>query len=523
MSETTIQCSVSRAESIHRQRGTKPPLFSMIHAKHTRRQIRSTLFMAAVLAGLSCGAAESPVPATAAPKETNAPPTHTMTRAPAKSKAQFEAVLEAVEMAPLKLDAKAWTDLGVLEAVPHGIRVKKGDVLVKLDTEKLKEQIEELELDRPGATLALELATVELENLRQSTPLKLEAAKRSQRITAEDLDYFDKTGKAQKEKAIRFNLKGAEQRLDGAQEELKQLSKMYKADDLIEDTEEIILRRQKFAVESAEYGLETTRQGSELSLKTGIPREAESLQAGKRDQDLALALAGETLHRNLAKKRLDLEKLKRDQKKSDKRFADLKKDLEILVAGVCAPMDGLVYYGACEGGKWTTGATAVKKLAPTGKLTPNEVFMTVVNPDKLQLRAVIPEADLGPFKPGLEGKAAPLCAPDQKLRVKLEEISLVPLPGGGFDTKISVTMDAKVRVVPGMNCKVALGEPSKPDALRAPKEAVFDENGQRCVYVLNGDGSLEKRAVKTGESDDKTVEIASGLTEGEKILLSKPK
>ena len=61
-------------------------------------------------------------------------------------------------------------------------------------------------------------------------------------------------------------------------EELKQLEKMYKADDLVEDTEEIILRRQRFALESAEYGLEVTKENSAYNLKTAIPREAAKLQ-----------------------------------------------------------------------------------------------------------------------------------------------------------------------------------------------------------------------------------------------------
>jgi HlyD family secretion protein len=464
-----------------------------------------------------CAAGEPPTP-----KPAEAPPTHTMTRAPSKAKGQFEAVFEAIGMAPVKLEPKGWTDLTVVEAVPHGARVKKGDVLVRLDLEKLNEQLEELQLDRPASVLALELATAELDNLKLTTPLKLEAARRTQRVTEEDLAYFEKIGREQREKAARFNVKNAEQRLDGAREELKQLEKMYKADDLVEDTEEIILRRSKFAVESAEYSLEATKLGTEHSLKTGIPREAETLKSSKRDQDLALALAGETVHRTLSKKSLDLEKQMRDQKKAERKLVELKKD-QATLSRITAPMDGLVYYGACEGGKWTTGATLAKKLLPTGKLTPNEVFMTVVDPDKLMLKAVVQEADLAPLKPGLEGTAAPVSAPDLKLPVKLEDISPVPLPTGGFEARLAVQTDPARRLVPGMNCKVSLGEPSKPEPLRAPKEAVFTEGDQSQVFVLKADGQSEKRVVRTGAADEKTVEILEGLAEGERILLSKPK
>src|SRR5580765_5091340 len=232
--------------------------------------------------------------------------TYTVTRPAVKTKVQLDAVFESAEMAPVKLEPKVWADLTVLDAVLHGSHVKKGDVLVKLDLDKLRDQIDDLEQDRPAATLALGLAVAELDNLQQTTPLKLDAAKRSQRVADEDLTYFEKTGRAQKEKVVQFNVKSAEQRLQNAQEELKQLQKMYKADDLVEETEEIILKRQKFAVEYADYGLESAQQQADWSLKTVIPREAETFNAQKRDQDLALTLAQQTLPDTLAKKRYDV-------------------------------------------------------------------------------------------------------------------------------------------------------------------------------------------------------------------------
>lgn len=493
-----------------------------MHMTSPRSTYCGAMLLSALLAGAGCTHVKQPqTTATSAP--TNATPaTHTLARAAAKAKPQFDAVFEALEMAPVKLEPKVWTDLTVLEAAPHGTRVKKGDMLVKLDIEKLKEQLDELERDQPASKLTLELSVAELQNLEQTTPLKLDAARRAQRNATEDLNYFAKTGRGAKEKSADFNIKNAEQRLEGAREELKQLQKMYKADDLVEDTEEIILKRQKFAVESGEYGLEVAKQGADWSLKHTIPREAELFTAGKRDQELALQLAQETLPRTLAKKRLDLEKLKRDQKKAEKRFADLKRDLELL-SEVRAPADGLVYYGACEAGKWTTGATVAKKLVPTGKLLPNEVFITVVNPDKMILRAIVPEADLGQFTPGLEGKATPISAPELKVTVKLDDLGTIPLPAGGFEARLSVQPRAGARIMPGMNCKVVLTAPQAADRLRAPKEAVFSNGSERHVFVLKSDGTSEKRVVKTGLQDDKTVEIIEGLSEGEKILLHRPK
>ena len=54
-----------------------------------------------------------------------------------------------------------------------------------------------------------------------------------------------------------------------------------------------------------------------------------------------------------------------------------------------------------------------------------------------------------------------------------------------------------------------------------PKEAVFAEGGEKYVY-LSTKGPAEKRFVKTGESDDRIVEIEEGLAAGDRILTKKP-
>jgi RND family efflux transporter MFP subunit len=455
--------------------------------------------------------------ATAAPK---APPAHTIARGTLKRTLAVDAVLEAVEMRPVRLEPKVWLDLTVVEAVPHGTRVKAGDLLVKLDLEKLREQISDLEQDTPAAAIALEAANAELANLAETTPQRLETTRRNRRVVDEDQQYFEQHGRERRERSALFNVKSAEQRLANSTEELKQLEKMYKADDLTEETEEIILKRQKFEVEAAQFSLDNTKANTDRELKTLIPRETENLKAQKRDQELAVALAEETLPKAVTRKKLEVEKLARDQKKSQKRLADLKADLDRLE--VRAPLDGVVMHGACEGGKWTTGAIVGKKLVPGGKLAPFEVFLTVANPDRLQLKAVVPEAELGKAKTGMTGEAAPVAQPDRKLPVKLERLDRVPLATGGFEATFSLSPSGPADLLPGMNCKITLTDSSKPNVLLAPAEAVFTEGDRKHVFVLLSDGKSEKRTVRTGESEGKSVEILEGLSEGDKILLTKP-
>src|SRR5687768_10680635 len=93
---------------------------------------------------------------------------------------------------------------------------------------------------------------------------------------------------------------------------------------------EIILKRQKNAVESAEFFLQSSKLSTTRDLEVFIPREHENLKNNRRDYELALMLAEQNLPRALAKKKLDYEKLKRDQKKAEKKLTDLKSDMDLL-------------------------------------------------------------------------------------------------------------------------------------------------------------------------------------------------
>jgi hypothetical protein len=234
---------------------------------------------------------------------------------------------------------------------------------------------------------------------------------------------------------------------------------MYQADDLTEETEEIIIKRQRFSVDAAKLSLESSKLFTERELKTSLPREHENLKNTKRDQELSLALAEQALPKTLSKKIHDYEKLKRDQKKAEKKLSDLLHDYELLT--LRAPADGIVYYGANENGKWPSAGAIAKRLVPNGKLAANEVFMTIVNPDKLVLKAIVPEAELSNFKEGMKGQASPVSAPDKKLSVKLEQLGYIPAPGGGFEAVLSLDAEDDLRLMPGMSCKVTLGATDK--------------------------------------------------------------
>jgi hypothetical protein len=201
------------------------------------------------------------------------------------------------------------------------------------------------------------LAEVELTTSRPDHPLKAEASKRTQRNASEDLAYFEGVGRGARERGVTYTSKVRNIRLDGAKEELAQLKKMYaqmthrgNGGDHIEAPE--------ICGGVAEYFLETAKQSGELTLKTGLPREYETPSRRQTRPGSGRGLRRTDAGTAVGQKASGGGELKRDQRKAEKRLAELKKE----PGGNDGDFtrDGLLYYGAvCRGRAYATTGAAV--------------------------------------------------------------------------------------------------------------------------------------------------------------------
>jgi len=453
--------------------------------------------------------------------EPAAPKTLKVTKAPFRVEVKLSGVFEAARTAEVVLRPKAWSQLRVREVVAHGAAVKKGQVLLACDTKKIEKAVRDKAAALALGELALKQAQEELRHLEVTTPAALAAADRRQKRAAADLEHFRKVARPLAEKEAHNSLKYRTDVLEYTKEELRQLLKMYKADDLTEETEEIVLKRQRNAVQRAEFSLEREKIAHKRQLEVVLPRQAEDLEIAQRNNDEAKKSKDALLPLALRTKRLEVAKAQIDRARAVKALGDLKADLAAMT--VKAPMAGVVYYGRCVRGKWSA-ATVAPKLVPRGTLAAETVLMTVVDPKELLVRVTVPEKELHRLRKGLTGTATPTGFPDRKLKVRLASPPTVPLAAGGFDTALAV-LDKPGPVRPGMTCRAALTAYERKDVVTVPASAVFAEPGkpaERFVY-LKTPGKPQKRVVKVGRTLAGKTEILEGLRDGEVIFLAKPK
>ncbi len=291
----------------------------------------------------------------------------------------------------------SWSSFSVLRAVGHGHRAKKGEQLVWLDTSKIDQQLQDKESALELNKLSQRLANTEFQLLQKTIPLDLKSAERSKSIADDDLAYFLKTDRAHRVESAEYSLKSSRQSVDYAEEELKQLEKMYKADDLTEETEEIVLKRARNDVEAARFYLKSAELRNKRTLETALPREEQQLVEAAQRAELALAKATVALPVSLEQKQIQLDEKNVELERAQKDLAELREDRAMME--VTAPAEGYVYYGQCTRGSWSSVESMASQLQEGGKLAPDAVFMTVLSPRPLRIRVDVPEKELHRLQP----------------------------------------------------------------------------------------------------------------------------
>lgn len=418
---------------------------------------------------------------------------------------------------PLRIEAETLPAFEIKSIAPHGSKVKAGELLVEFDTEAIDRKLDDSKRAIESATLTLGQTEVELKSLKENLPLRLDATKRAARNAADDLAYFNTTNRKIREQSAEETLKRYQHSLEGEREELRQLEKMYKADDLTEETEEIILKRQHDSVAAAEFALKVGELTHKLTLETSIPRESEELNSAAKSTALALAKAETELPRQINLKEIEFTaaKIAFDRQKDD--FAKLTADRK-LIDPIKAPADGWFYYGAIEDGRWTTGE-AVKTLVPSGQVAAKKTFATFIPANApLSLVTFTDEATASSLPADSSGFAIAPGREDLVIPAKVAKIATTPGTDGRFRVDLSATWPANAAPVPGANAVVRLISYENPTALAVPAAALHATKDGWSVTVKLADGKTGPHAVKRGRVSGELVEILSGLEAGQVIV-----
>jgi hypothetical protein len=300
---------------------------------------------------------------------------------------------------------------------------------------------------------------------------------------------------------------------------------MYKADDITEETEQIVLKRAHDNVDRAKFSAEMSQVFHDLNQQYTIPRGDDQITDLTRRKAIETEKTKVTMPLALQRQRLEVERVRTQHKLLEERLKRMTADRQFLTTK--ATTDGIVYYGKIFKGRTSDSTSLSEMLRHHNGVPTGQVIMTVVQPRPLCIRTAVPENQLSELRPGVQGTATPVAFPDVDLPVTLDSVTDIPTSPGSFEARVTVVIKNKPKLLmPGMSCKMKMVPYLKRDALCVPPSCIVtdevDEQKQ-SVEVLGKDGKPVSRPVTVGRKTDKQIEILEGVKAGDKVVLEPEK
>ncbi|MBL8862533.1 MAG: hypothetical protein JNK02_11045 [Planctomycetes bacterium] len=353
----------------------------------------------------------------------------------AQAAATKPAVLAPANPAAWSYWPEEWSGpLLVLEALPHGAKVATGDVLLRFDLRGLEERIRDAERDSKSAEVrhAGLVARQKLEEEAASSSLAQARAAltRSQRALAAWKEHDLAFDRRDDELARRRERSYVEDQED----ELTQLEEMYKRDELVSGTEELVLKRQRRALGIAVDATALARERAKKRLDIDQQLEREQREESVRAQGEAVERQARALEIDRAARADALARSADELADKEARLARLRRDRAALSA--TSGRDGVFLHGAPR--DWRPGRAPVR-IERGATLAAQAEVAAVADPAVGSARLELGGADLARWKDGARALVRPQGGAPLAGTLRVEPW---PRPDGLFDAFVELSAPA---------------------------------------------------------------------------------
>jgi len=410
----------------------------------------------------------------------------------------------------------------IISLVAEGTRVKKGDLLVKLDASTLEDSRIDQEIKVQNAEAAYINAKETLEIIKNQAQSDIDVATLTLDFAQLDLKkYIDPNGQYRNELVTAQNaITIANEEKTRADETLKWSDQLFK-EKYISQTE---LQADQLAVTRSNVKLEVSRNDLELLENFTHKRQLALLDSNVKQAQMALERAQAKARANVVQAEADLNAKKQEFDRQTVKLDKLKS--QIGKAQLIAPIDGMVVYAtSSRGGGFRDDR---RPLAEGVEVFERQELIYLPKSTSTVAEVDVHEASLQKVRPGLPAIVTVDALPGKKFVGMVSRIAPLPDPQSMWmnpDLKVYKTdiylegEDPSLRN--GMSCKAEIIVEQYQDVVYIPVQAVLRVGGKPTVYVVK-DGNLEERKVEIGMDNNSMVKITSGLNEGEVVLLTPP-
>ncbi len=408
------------------------------------------------------------------------------------------------------------TDRKIIFLIEDGARVKKGDVLVRLDPASFEKEIEQLTAEVESHQAAVQAARQMVSF--EENQVTGEITNAEYNVNVAELEFVrlrDGDGPLQ--------LSQLQDEFQKAKLELDRYQSFY--DDLIElrkngydNSSEIASAQEKVVIYKNQFKAATTR--FESYRQHVLPTLLESAKAKKQNAGLVLQQTTQGSKYRIARAQAGLLQVQTQLRSKETALQQVRN--ELLKTVIQAPFDGIVIH-------FETFRDGEKRKPRIGdSVLINQPILYLPDISHMIVKTKVREIDLHTIMLDQQGVIQVDAYPDRDFSGKLTFIGAVAMAetsGLGKEKYFQVVFDLTEedsRLRPGMTCRISILSKTVTQVIAVPVQAIFQENQKSFCYVMKNNGAIEKRMVILGKQSPDLVEITEGLMEEEKISMTQP-
>ena len=416
----------------------------------------------------------------------------------------------------------------ILSMVAEGSYVEEGEIICELDTTDEVNKVIEQEIEVQQAEAAFTKARENLEIQKLNNESEIAKAETQVTLAQIDLTKFGEAEMKQQQEKADESIKVAEGELEQAREQYR-WSKELAEKGFLTATE---LERDKLSFERAEISLDQANRAKVLLVQYEHPKQEVQLEEDLKEAQREVERVKKQASAELVDYQVELQARETQLSLERQQFEKLKDQIE---KGILrAPSSGMVVYGRQEGDRWGRG----EPVQVGAEVRERQEIATIPSPGQMVAEMSLHESALSQVSKGLPCRVSVDAVPGLEFKGSIAFVS--PLPDKNawyanpnlrlFKTEVAldqpeeedVEVMASLRELrPGMSCSIEIFVDFVPNALYVPLQCVFFKGGKNVCFVKTETG-YEEREVEIGPNNTQIVVVASGVEEGDVVLMSAP-
>jgi len=406
----------------------------------------------------------------------------------------------------------------ILTLIAEGTQAQPGDLLVELDSSKLKEQLAAQELRVINADAAFIRARENHAVVKSQGESDIAKAQLDLRFAILDLEKYEEGEYPQQLQTAEAAITLATEAVQRAMEKLEWSQRLHAKRYL----SRVELQADEAALKTAKLDLKLAEGSKRLLEKYSHRRDLESRKSDIDQADKALERARRKASANLVQADSELRTKQQElnrQKSEQIRIVD-----QISKCRIVAPVAGMVVY-ATTGGGWRSREEPLEEGAEVRK---RQHLISLPTANSMMAEVDVHESNLKKVRVGLPVHITVDAAPGKIFKGVAARMAVLPDSQSAwlnpdlkvYDTDVYIEGDGG-ELRPGMSCRAEIFVERFDAALYVPVQCVVRVAGEPTVYVKTSAG-VEARSIRIGLDNNRMVHVLDGLTEGELVLLDPP-